>query len=155
LIFFLSSSLLVKTSNLAILLVFWYFATRKVIFSCPKNIFEFYIFYIFNRNEKYTFFIKQIWEVQNWVITLNIKNLDEIFLHKHCKERAYVITHFWPHIKNQEKKKENKTQNTRGYTLRKSKRLPNLVVKESLVVKRRGKEVRSRMTTWLSTTRIE
>jgi len=37
-------------------------------------------------------------------MTLNIKNLDEIFLHKHCKEGPYVITHFWPHTKNQEKK---------------------------------------------------
>jgi hypothetical protein len=51
-----------------------------------------------------------------------------------------------PH-KKLRKEKRKKIQNTRGYTLRKPKKLPKLVVKESLAVKRRGKEARSRMTT--------
>jgi hypothetical protein len=39
-----------------------------------------------------------------------MKNFDEILFRKHCKEGAFVVTHFLPHKKIMKTKKKKKTK---------------------------------------------
>jgi hypothetical protein len=53
-----------------------------------------------------------------------MQNFDEILLHKHCKEDAYVVTHFLPLIKKYKKKIK------RTYMKKAWKICPRLVVED-------------------------
>jgi hypothetical protein len=63
--------------------------------------------------------VGRLWKY--FIYKLTTQNLDDNLLRKHCKEEAYVVTYFLPHVK-----KYIKIKITRGDTWRKPRRLPKI-----------------------------